>query len=362
MLRFCLMFCFYVLISNPSFSSNTYFQPPNQITDWKIKCQYGKETITGTGGSRIFKTSPNYCNCKKEINNICIEGSKILSTGIGQWEQRAELITKNGLSVKSKVNYIFKTKFSFISNNNEKFSIFQIHDDRNKCAPPLKVDIGFSGRLSFASDYIKNNFCISSDLQTHQMGKTIIKRDGTEYELKVLLFFDGKGGFIVEVYLDDNLEISGIYTPPTGKEYFKSKFFRFNHGVYSKKIFDYEMKSDFSMTKANITPTIDVSFLKNLMQEKSSKYDRSKQGLNIRFSCLFNYLLEKSVSSFPTNQDLENLIKNIDLNKYYWSHQIIELGFPNDFVEEHKIDLMYLLNYEGTNEEFCNQPYKIIGN
>ena len=58
-----------------------------------------------------------------------------------------------------------------------------------------------------------------------------------------MLNFEGKSGFDVDVYLDDNLEVSGKYSSPIGNKYVSSKYFYFKHGEYSRNIFDYEMKS-----------------------------------------------------------------------------------------------------------------------
>lgn len=84
-------------------------------------------------------------------------------------------------------------------------------------------------------------------MQSSGFGKTSIKRDGTPYKLNVILNFDGKSGFDVDVYLDDQLEVSGKYVPPKGGGYVTSKYFYFKHGVYSMNMFDYEMKSTISM-------------------------------------------------------------------------------------------------------------------
>lgn len=52
---------------------------------------------------------------------------------------------------------------------------------------------------------------------------TVVKRDGTEYKLNVLLMFDGKSSFNVAVYLDGKLEAEGEHAPPPKKSNFKSK-------------------------------------------------------------------------------------------------------------------------------------------
>jgi len=45
------------------------------------------------------------------------------------------------------------------------------------------------------------------------------------------------------VFLDGKLAAQGEYSPPKGKGFITSKHFYFKHGVYSKRMFDYEMIS-----------------------------------------------------------------------------------------------------------------------
>ena len=107
------------------------------------------------------------------------------------------------------------------------------------------------GQLRLYADYKTGpgEQCVKDVIKSTGLGTTQIKRDGTEYKLNVLLNFDGKSGFDVDVYLDDKLEVSGKYSPPTGNKYVASKYFYFKHGVYSRNMFDYEMKSKISMKK-----------------------------------------------------------------------------------------------------------------
>ena len=60
-----------------------------------------------------------------------------------------------------------------------------------------------------------------------------IKRDGT-HKMDVYLDFDGNAGFVVDVYIDDELQVSGKYSPPSQKKYVLSRYYYFKHGVYSK--------------------------------------------------------------------------------------------------------------------------------
>lgn len=218
-----------VLSSNVS-AKDKYFGAPSKISVWKISCSVDRGSITGGGSNWVFKTSKNRC------------------TG-GIFKQRAEITSNSALSISTKAKYNFQSIFTMKSSSNEKFDIFQIHDARDGCSPPLKVNVQSSGKIRLYSDYKTGpgERCERDVIQTTGLGKTSVKRDGTEYKLNVIVDFDGKSGFDVEVYIDDVLEVSGKYFPPEGSGYISSKFFYFKHGVYSRNMFDYELKSKISM-------------------------------------------------------------------------------------------------------------------
>ena len=227
------------IFGSNAFAKQKYFGAPNKISDWTFSCSPDKGSIEDNYPSYVFKTSKNNKNvCKGGIYN-----------------QRAEILSKKALSLSTRAKYDFQTVFSFQDKSKsfypEKFDIFQIHDGRNGCAPPLKVNIQSSGQLRLYADYKTGpgEQCQKDVIKSTGLGTTQIKRDGTEYKLNVLLNFDGKSGFDVDVYLDDKLEVSGKYSPPTGNKYVASKYFYFKHGVYSRNMFDYEMKSKISMKK-----------------------------------------------------------------------------------------------------------------
>ena len=70
-----------------------------------------------------------------------------------------------------------------------------------------------------------------------------IRRDGTEQELKILVGFDGKGGFVATVWIDGMVQTSGRYVRPAISGVYRSKYFYFKHGVYSPNSFSYKMVS-----------------------------------------------------------------------------------------------------------------------
>lgn len=202
---------------------------------WKISCSVDKGAITKKRGIYTFKTSNNRCPG-------------------GTFNQRAE-INSEKVPPTTRGAYLFKTTVAMMSRSNEQFDIFQIHDGRDGCAPPLKVQVGPNGtiRLQSAVKLGPGENCKPEDRTT---GRSDIKlgRNGTQQDLRVLIQFDGKGGFSTHVWLDDRLAVKGNYTPSTIPTAFRSKHFYFKHGVYSKNMFEYQMtSSDMNVRKVKIS-------------------------------------------------------------------------------------------------------------
>ena len=193
------------------------------LNRWKISCGVDKGSITQNGSTRVFKTSSNKCRG-------------------GTFNQRAEI--KSG-DVKPTIKgaYRFSSYISMKSSSRQKFDIFQLHDGRDGCAPPLKVEVLSGGNLKLVSD-VKTGpgeSCIRSTLN-NKTSRGTIRRDGTEQKLDVLINFDGKGGFVATVSIDGRKQISGTYTPKENANY-RPKRYYFKHGVYSKNRFQYVMTS-----------------------------------------------------------------------------------------------------------------------
>jgi len=91
--------------------------------------------------------------------------------------------------------------------------------------------------------------------------------------------------------------------------------------------------------------------------EGAEKYDRTEAGLNERFSCFIDYAKNNGINLIPNENEIANFINNIVGNTYYRSHrQIIKLGLPKEFVNDNKPAILRLVNFEGTNEEYCQAP------
>ncbi|MDG1236508.1 MAG: heparin lyase I family protein [Amylibacter sp.] len=195
------------------------------LNQWKVSCSVDKGSIQKKGNTRIFKTSANHCPG-------------------GTFNQRAEILSKK-VSRNHKGKYKFTSTIRMTNDKNEKFDIFQMHDGRNGCAPPLKVTVLSNGRFKLRADYKtgKGESCIRDVFAQSKKTNVVFKRNGQSQQLEVSVDFLGKQRFSVQVFLDGKLAAQGDYTPPEGSRYITSKHFYFKHGVYSKRMFDYEMIS-----------------------------------------------------------------------------------------------------------------------
>ncbi|MGX9355617.1 hypothetical protein ACS3SW_10790 [Roseobacteraceae bacterium S113] len=194
------------------------------LNSWKTSCSVDSGSIQKKRGVYTFKTSTNRCPG-------------------GTFNQRAELTSKK-VSPKIEGAYLFEANVAMVSNDSEQFDIFQIHDGRDGCAPPLKVQVAPNGtiRLQSAVKLGPGEQCKPED-RTVGDPNVRIRRDGTEYNLRVLIQFNGAGEFLTNVWVDGKLAVAGAYRRPDIPGAFKSKNFYFKHGVYSKNMFDYQMTS-----------------------------------------------------------------------------------------------------------------------
>ena len=76
------------------------------------------------------------------------------------------------------------------------------------------------------------------------------------------------------------------------------------------------------------------------------------------------------MEDMPSRKNIETFIKNIEQMgftadasvtigtdaKKLSSFQLVRLGLPKVSVAKHKKVFMKLVNYEGTNEEYCGEP------
>ncbi|WP_374637859.1 hypothetical protein [Paracoccus sp. (in: a-proteobacteria)] len=204
------------------------------LDNWRISCGADKGSISHTRGVWTFKTSGNHC-------------------GGGIFNQRAEIET-DSVPPSHKGAYLFTARVAMRSPQAERFGIFQVHDGRLGCAPPLTVTVERDGRLFLVSDIKtgKGESCIRGQLSGRRSAAHI-RRDGTEQELKVLIEFTGAGGFRVTIWIDGAMQLSGSFSSDATPQAYKPKKFYFKHGVYSLNRFPYTLTSTgMSVRRVNV--------------------------------------------------------------------------------------------------------------
>ena len=199
----------------------------NPLNQWRVSCGVDRGAYEKRGKTHYFRTSSNHCPG-------------------GTFNQRSEIYTRN-VTPKHKGTYVFSSTIAMHSNSRERFDVFQIHDERYGCAPPLKLEVHPDGRLSLDSAYKlgsePGDNCVPNRSLNGKFSQSRIKRDGTSYDLEVTVSFDGTGGFELWISLDDVQQIAGYYAPPDDNRFFNATKYYFKHGVYSKNVFQYELTS-----------------------------------------------------------------------------------------------------------------------
>ncbi|MGJ8609813.1 MAG: hypothetical protein ACSHWY_01880, partial [Octadecabacter sp.] len=202
---------------------DTTTQNAGPLNEWDISCGVDEGAIRQVSDGYEFRTSSNHCSG-------------------GVFNQRAEIHTENFPTNRTGA-FLFSSEIAMTSPVNRAFSIFSIHDGRDGCAPPLQLFVRPDGRMYIASD-IKTGSgqsCIEGVIGGVSQGR--ILRDGTDQLLEILVQFDGAGGFGVTVTLDGVQQITGRYQPSSNSAAILSERFYFKHGVYSRSVFDYLLRS-----------------------------------------------------------------------------------------------------------------------
>lgn len=237
--------CFVALVA-VSDVSHAQSSSPSKITGWKVSCGADKGALKKSKGNYVFRPSSNHCDGDSPWG----------------WKQRTEVLSKK-YSAKLKGRYLFETSVALTSSSSQKFVVFQMHDGRKACAPPLIVEWRSNNRIALVSAYKVagrgEEHCIKNNIATanYQRGP-ILRRDGTEHLLQVLLDFDGSGAFDVAVAVDGKRSVEGRYDPNlpsravtsvtgirmSSPEIDKGRNLYFKHGVYSQKSFKFVLISN----------------------------------------------------------------------------------------------------------------------
>lgn len=195
----------------------------NPLNKWEISCGMDEGSIRRIKKTWEFRSSSSHC-----------------SHG---FNERSE-ISSESISPSQKGTYLFQAKISMLSKSGQPFSIFQIHDGRKGCAPPLKLNVSASGQFEIHSDIKTGEGDSCKQLQLGKNGaRSVIRRDGTEQLLEILVTFHGDATFDFTVKVDGKVELTGAYQPPDHEDIYKSEKFYFKHGVYAKNRFEYLLRS-----------------------------------------------------------------------------------------------------------------------
>jgi len=237
-MRVVLLFALSVMFLSGCVSNapiKNYVAPGGSGLKWGTSCGSG---VTKDGNTFKFSTGDNTC-----MTNGVVTGT---------FKQRDEINT-NPFSVKTKATYTFETTLRFISTDYLRATIFQVHNGAYPgCQPPLSIDVT-PDNIWLYTAYTRDNgnagfVCWKEDFRDKEKFPTTSKinfpRDGSEHLFKVKVAFDGSAAFNVDVYLDGELVTSGKYDPPLDDpEFLISPHYYFKHGVYSSRVFEYEMYS-----------------------------------------------------------------------------------------------------------------------
>jgi hypothetical protein len=88
-----------------------------------------------------------------------------------------------------------------------------------------------------------------------------------------------------------------------------------------------------------------------------TKYDRTSTGMEKRFKCLSDYAVANGIIGLPSAQEIETLITSLKNNDYYMHKgKIVKAGIAQESMVEHKKALIRLVNFEGSNKDYCAKP------
>ena len=246
LLRRALVLNLFLIFFNPNmaFADNEFSLRNSYLKNWYISCDADDGAIKKKGNSFYFSESKN--NCGKPSKH--------------KWQQRAE-IKSDSVPLNFNGKLSFKYTLSLNSSSTEKFTFFQIHDGRESCSPPLKIDWTDTNFIRLESHYkIKGKgeeYCVPNwnMRNAKALEPIVLRRDGTKYDVEVLLAFDGEGNFSVEISVDDKLVLVSAYQHDStfasvktegnltviNPVFEKSKKFYFKQGNYSLRFFNYDL-------------------------------------------------------------------------------------------------------------------------
>ena len=84
------------------------------------------------------------------------------------------------------------------------------------------------------------------------------------------------------------------------------------------------------------------------------EYERSKKGLQQRFACWEDDASVQLSENLPSKKNIQNLIQDLKNRDYRVSHFLISSFLGRDVMAVHKTELVNLINFVGTSDEYCS--------
>ena len=181
---------------------------------------------------------------------------------------------------------------------------------------------------------------------------------------------DSKKGFM-RVWVDGQQKVnvmSASHSYDGGKlnlrlGLYSSGLYRFTDSFPTKKHPKREIYFDAIKGSYNCEDIFDAARCRLLKKQispnktKTKKYDRTVSSMKLKFKCLNDYAISNDISDLPTQTEIDMLLANLEDNEYYRSHrQIVKAGISEEAMNANKQALVRLVNFEGTNEEYCAKP------
>ena len=191
----------------------------NVKNKWKISCGIvDKESLVINGkpktkyNKKEFKLESVVFKLDKGQIGSCPTDKKPVDKGRYEYSGRQEITHKLPIG-----HTIFETDFIFEGPHSYRSTIFQIHDGRNKGAPPSWIGIkDFAGLGKFIHMFPKGQ---CSKENCRMIKKFLYLKQGTKYRLKADIQYKKKSKHVsIRYYIDNELILQHLKVPIANKK------------------------------------------------------------------------------------------------------------------------------------------------
>jgi hypothetical protein len=309
-----------------------YFMPNEPF--WKafrdsMKIENGQMTITIKPGTRQWDGDERNGTERAEWGFYLVNEDKLIS--------REKYI---------KVSYEFKLpEDSKKLYQNQRTLIFQLKHDGGKYPgfSPASAFYVHKGGAATCVDYNNQRDNKSSQIQNHTNIRETNIYDGEWHKVEIILKLGKKDGYCL-VTIDEEKIIEKINydNDLNPNEQLVAKI-----GAY---------RDETDITQQITFDNIEVGYFSEL-NVFAKRYDRTSNGMRERFKCLSDYAVANGIIGLPSAQEIETLITSLKNNDYYMHKgKIVNGGITQESMVEHRKALIRLVNFEGSNEDYCAKP------